>query len=311
MKLHGIVCIAMLTVAVALEAQAVPATAESEGIKTYRFGVSVPVRECSIGSGIFRPNTQEVSAPNGARFAYVGEAAVDNRAHVIIQFLQWTDNAEYTRFNVDLTDAAEQRIASATALRATISSLDTAAARRARLAAAAAERITFVDIDRTRTFCVDKAIFDRTATRVYDRFSWDLAAGILLLPIKLRGGGSRDFDFSKDVTLGTVAGPRWRVHSQRDVFVSALVGAGITAVTLNSENTGGIVTEATDRAAVTITTGVMVEVNRFQLGLMLGWDHISNPNQNNWEYQGHRWLALGLGYTLLSAPPSQPAGGKQ
>jgi hypothetical protein len=280
------------------QAQTSPTTTTPTRIETYRFGASVPVQECSFETGVSDPTdrtretgvsdptdrTRTIDAPNGARFAYVGDAAVNGRARVILQFLQWPDTSyRYRRFNVELTPAAEQRLA------------------------AAAERISPADIARTRTFCVDKEIFNRTSTRVYRRFSWDLAAGVLLLPIKLRGGGSRDFDFSKDVTLGTVAGPRWRIHSQRDVFVSVLGGAGITAVTLDAENTAGVVTEATDRAAVTVTTGVMFEVNRFQLGLMVGWDQISNPNQQNWEYQGHRWLSLGLGYTLLSAPPSQPA----
>jgi hypothetical protein len=78
-------------------------------------------------------------------------------------------------------------------------------------------------------------------------------------------------------------------------------------VTLDSANTLGAVRQSTDRAAVTLTAGAMLEINRFQMGLMFGRDRISNPNQSDWRYHGKRWLSLGLGYALLSAPPATPA----
>ena len=286
--------LAVFFAATAANAQTTGTQANPRGIETFRFGASVPVWDCSF-TGVARDAAIDtVYVPRGAQFVYVNDAASADRALAVIQFLFWSDTSwQYRRLNVEIADPA------------------TLTTRASEPRSAATEQRYPTDRMRRRTFCIEKQIFDRTATRIYERWSWDFAAGILLLPIKLRGGGGRDFDFSKDVTLGTVAGPRWRIHRERELFVSALVGAGITAVTLDAENTRGVLTQATDRAAVTITTGVMVEMNRFQIGVMTGWDHISNPNQHDWEYQGHRWLSLGLGYTLLSAPPSQPATGKQ
>jgi hypothetical protein len=264
--------IGLLFVAGSVHAQGREAATPME---TYRFNVSVPIAECTFygvtPTGTPAGGVQEY-APAGSRFTYLNDAAQANVARVVFQFLTYKDQDLQLRFNARKT---------------------------------ATDSVP-------RTFCVDKAIFDRTTTRVYDPWSWDLAAGVLLLPIKMRlGGGGRAFDFSKDVTLGTVAGPRWRLDSERELFISALVGAGLTAVTLDSASTGGVIRGSTDRAAVTLTAGTMLEINRFQLGIMVGSDRISNPNQSDWRYHGKPWLAVGLGYTLLSAPPKAADRGQQ
>lgn len=304
----SLVCILTLVMSVSSRAQTNTEPTRT-GIKTYRFGAAVPVRECSFAGGNLGA---ELTAPYGAKFAHVGDRVVENTAYALIQFLPWSENNHlYERFNVVLTPEAIARRANAAVLRAETRGLASTEAEQKRRQADAEARIRSEDVLRTRTFCVVNSIFDRTATQVYQKFVTDLAVGVLVLPIKMRGGGSRDFDFSKDLTIGTVAGPRLRIASERDAFVSLLFGAGITAVTLDDENTGGAISEPTDRAAVTLTTGLMFELNRFQIGVMVGWDQISNPNQYDWEYQGHRWLSIGLGYTLLSTAPNSPAQGQK
>jgi hypothetical protein len=266
--------VAMLAVSGPLGAQNVE---EDRRPHTYRFNVSVPVSECTFAGVPLRQG--EEYAPVGAQFAYIHDQSVPTsgssagRTVAVIQFLRWDPKRDpelFTTFNAATAEPSAP----------------------------------------TKTFCVDKNYFDRTVSRTYasGRQSWDLAAGVLLLPIKMRlGGEGRPFDFSRDVTLGTVVGPRWRLSPTRSAFLSVLGGAGITAVTLNASSTGGVVTENTDRAAVTLTAGSMLEVNRFQVGILLGVDRISNPNQTDWLYQGKPWLSIGLGYSLLSAPPSTPA----
>jgi hypothetical protein len=242
---------------------------EPDRLATYQFDVSVPVKECDY-AGDTGGNTDRYP-PAGAKFMLIEEIERGGKNLATIQFLHWGSTTEnYRTFNVD----------------------------------------TNSDPDRPRIFCVDRGIFRRTASRIYE-WGWasrDLAAGILLLPIKMRFGGSdRDFDFSKDVTVGTVVGPRFRMSPRRDAYASFLVGAGLTAVTLDSTNTHGVIKQSTDRPAVTLSLGPMVEMNRFQIGAMWGWDFISRSRQSNWRYQGRPWLAIGLGYTILSAPASAPA----
>jgi hypothetical protein len=250
------------------------ATGQAQGhkpLETYGFDVSVPIVECSFQGNVL--STSQDFAPQGAQFVYLSEVSLQNppRQGAVIQFLNWhEDTPEYKLFNVQGTPGPV----------------------------------------RSKYFCVDKSTLETMASRTYASGwgSWDLAAGILLLPIKMRlASGTGSFDFSKDVTVGTVAGPRWRLSPRREVFFSGLVGAGLTAVSLDSANTGGAIKQSTDRAAVTLTLGGMLEVNRFQLGLMIGQDRISNPNQSDWRYHGKPWLSLGLGYALLSAPSATPS----
>ena len=273
MKL-GISVLALLVASAAqLHAQAEVA-ATGVGL-TYRFDAAVPVVECRLdGSNM---QSAVVQAPPYSQFVFLGNrqgravGATDPVTVAVIQFLAWNDTTQlYRTFNADPADPIRQR----------------------------------------KTFCVAQSHFQELTTRTYDwgPSSWDLAAGVLLLPIKMRLGGSkRPFDFSRDVTIGTVMGVRWRTSPTREAYLSLLGGAGISAVTLNAENTGGKVAESTDRAAVTLAAGLMVEINRFQFGLMMGTDRISNPNQSDWVYHGKRWLSIGLGYSLLNAPAEAPA----
>jgi hypothetical protein len=271
----------LLTAGAALSAIPVAAQVpEPRGtdLPTYRFGPSVPIVECDF-DGV-EGSTREL-APPGSEFFVVNEvprpavAGQTASSVIVLQFLSWKPGSpKHARFNVNAADA----------------------------------------LSPTLTWCAHRSVFNRFATRIYETGfrSWDLAAGVLLLPIKMRlGGDGRNFDFSRDVTLGTVVGPRIRLTPRREVHLSGLVGAGVTAVTLNSENTAGALTGATDRAAVTLTGGLMLEVQRFQVGIMYGVDRISQPNQTDWAYQGKPWLSIGLGYTLLSAAPQSPASGQQ
>ncbi|HET6229222.1 MAG TPA: hypothetical protein VFE05_04025 [Longimicrobiaceae bacterium] len=273
----------------ALAVLVLPASAVSQSqsnpnpITTYQFNVSVPVYDCDF-AGQNLSSTPKFP-PAGAKFYYLdevpGPGIPPRPVQVIIEFLSWSDSTLKQTFNVLSSEEARERKGSAGA-------------------------------GDPRFFCISKPLFDRAASRIYKAGlgSVDLAVGALVMPIKMRGI-NRPFDFSKDLTIGTVAGPRFRLNNQRDLYGSLLVGAGITAVTLTPENTHNAVDKATDRAALTLTFGPMLEVNRFQFGVMFGWDRISNPNQSNWIYQGRPWLSLGLGYSLLSAPPATPASGGQ
>ncbi|MDQ3516736.1 MAG: hypothetical protein M3403_08210, partial [Gemmatimonadota bacterium] len=211
-----VITAAVIVLSSSLEGQ----TLADQKLATYRFNVSVPVRECTF-VGVL--SGSEINTPVGAQFIYIDTvsaagAEVDPAPPlVVIQFLEWKgDTAKRTLFNTDTRGHS---------------------------------------LGGRKTFCVAKAIFDRTTERTYATrwTSRDLAAGVLILPIKMRlSGEDHNFSFSKDVSIGTVAGTRWRLSKTRDVFLSfPLIGAGIAAVTLDSASTHGKVRESIDRAAVT------------------------------------------------------------
>jgi hypothetical protein len=154
-------------------------------------------------------------------------------------------------------------------------------------------------------FCLSNSDFNRFTARRYPKGpqAWELAAGTLILPVKIRSGAT-GFDFSKDVTLGTTAGARYRLSSVRNIYGSVLGGVGLSSASLNAANTNNKVTTVTDRSAFTWTAGVMLEIDKFQFGGFFGQDRISDPNQRDWIYQGKTWLAIGLGYSLFGSASS-------
>lgn len=162
--------------------------------------------------------------------------------------------------------------------------------------------------------CLSKADFE-SFSRVSNATKWASREGVfgaLLLPVKLRPGSkTRDFDFSKDLSIGTTGGLRMRISDTKEIFVSALVGTGVASVSLNAENTGGTVTAATDRAAFTWTTGGVFEVDKIQFGLFVGADHISNNKKTNWIHNGRPWYAIGLGYSVFGSSTPKPATGEK
>ncbi len=249
-------------------------------IKSYRFDAAVPVQPCSW-DGRAVTGQQAENVPTGSRFNVLKEVGMGGVAgvdgpRVLVQFLKWIGK-DSTALNDRYYYARSTSVAAAEG---------------------ASKSVGY--------FCVNKNDVETLATRTYATgwASRTLTSGLLLLPIKVRPAGSgRAFDFSRDITLGTVAGPRIRVGPTEPMYVDMLFGAGITATRLDSGSTDGVVRTATDRAAFTWTVGLMFEAHSFQIGLHTGADYISNPSQKAWVYQGKPWIAIGLGYNLLSAAP--------
>lgn len=234
---------------------------------TYAFKISAPVASCDFDGGN-KASTFNY-APVGARFFYVRTST--DATDVVIQFLLWNESND----NFSVFNAAKDQRAST-----------------------------------PKNFCVEKTVFEQMSDEIFSAGprSWQLASGILILPVKFRPGkDSRAFDFSKDVTFGTTAGLRFRLSARREVFLNMLGGVGLSSVTLNSSNTISKLATSTDRAAFTWTSGLMLEVEKFQFGAFLGQDRISQPNERDWVYQGKNWWAIGLGYSIFGSGSGQPA----
>lgn len=278
-------CIHRSLLAVAAAAALVPtahAAAQTSPVAgdTYTFTLDVPVTECDFAGAPAGGGPQQ--APQGGKFYYVQPGA--SGTDVVIQFLYWSPTSpNYIRFNKDVPVAALDNSAQARAVRAR------------------AER---------KYFCVTQERFTTFARRAYDTglSSAQFVVGALILPVKLRPATDEtDFDFAKDLSVGTTAGWRVRVHDRRDVYVSAIGGAALSSVALTPENTAGTVTEVSDRAAFTWVLGGMFDVDRFQFGVFVGQDRISNSSAANWAHQGKTWYGLGLGYNLFGGAQPQPA----
>ena len=129
-------------------------------------------------------------------------------------------------------------------------------------------------------------------------------AGTALVPVKLR---LQRFDFSKDITLGPVAGVKFRLSHYTRNYVSILAGLGITSVTLDKQSTDGKIEEPSDVPALTPSLGFVFEFfNTTQAGIFCGWYHVSNNEDLNLIYFGKLWVSFGLGFTIISKGSNDP-----
>lgn len=211
------------------------------------------------------PSGDLYQAPAGTKFVHLGQVSSGGKQIVVIQFLLWDEtNTNYKIFNVD-------------------------------------------EDGNRKYFCLSSDVFERYTTRVYATWgtSAQLTAGTALMPIKLRfGAKDRPFEFTTDVSVGPTAGVKMRMSERREYYLIPLLGVGLSSVELNRDNTNGAVTEVIDRSAFTVNLGVVLEIESFQFGAFGGLDFISGPNKNDWKHQNKPWLAVGLGYNLLSSEKS-------
>lgn len=157
-----------------------------------------------------------------------------------------------------------------------------------------------------RYFLLSKIYFN--SPRVIPRYTMkaSFTAGTVVIPVKIR---SRPFDFSTDVTLGPTAGVRWGISPYTNTnFFSAMMGFGVTHVTLDSLSTHGVIDQTADRPALTISLGGVFEFSNAQVGVFMGWDRISRNEEQRWVYQGKPWISIGLGYAIISRNGDQVAG---
>jgi hypothetical protein len=54
----------------------------------------------------------------------------------------------------------------------------------------------------------------------------------------------------------------------------------------------------------------VIEVHGFQVGAFVGRDHINEPNQADWIYQGERWISVGIGAAIFGATEDRAATGQ-
>ena len=127
------------------------------------------------------------------------------------------------------------------------------------------------------------------------------AIGTAAVPFKLRGN---PFQFSTDVSLGSVAGVKIRMNPYTDEnFYNFLVGFGLSNVGLDSSSTSGMVNQSSivqNTSSFTLSVGGVLEFSSVQVGVFVGWDYINNNDKIQWSYHGKPWVSLGLGYSLFT-----------
>jgi len=131
-----------------------------------------------------------------------------------------------------------------------------------------------------------------------------LAVGVITFPFKFRPQkGMQDFSgaFNFGAGLGvTVSKKVWREAS-----FSIITGYSISSIALDSSNTRknqDNLMSTNNFAAFSFSAGGLVQYQRVQAGVFIGWDRLNNINQRQyaWQYQGKPWLSVCFGIAIFS-----------
>ena len=147
-------------------------------------------------------------------------------------------------------------------------------------------------------FFISKAQLDFKA-RPITRSNLDLVVGNVITPVKLR---FTPFDFTKDITLGSTFGVKYSFAKKQNAAVDGLLGIGVSSLTIDSTSSNGKTQQPVDLLAFSTSLGIVIEFGNAQVGAFLGFDFISNKNQNEyrWIYRNKPWISFGLGYSIFS-----------
>lgn len=128
-----------------------------------------------------------------------------------------------------------------------------------------------------------------------------ITGGQITLPFKIRPQHeNHTFRLTTDVTLGGYIGYTKHLSKKKHHSLTIPLTAGLTFINLNDNNT------TLDRSAedaevvpgLTWSTGLILQLEQYSLGLMLGKDYASNVGEQ-WEYHGKLWWSFGIGFVFL------------
>jgi hypothetical protein len=125
--------------------------------------------------------------------------------------------------------------------------------------------------------------------------------GQLTLPFKIRRTQEHNtFKLTTDVTLGGYVGYTRKISEKRDFYLTVPLTAGLTFINVNSNNTtlDLAMTDAEVVPGLTWSTGIILQMDKYSLGLMFGKDYASDVG-DQWEYHGKLWWSFGIGFVFL------------
>lgn len=129
----------------------------------------------------------------------------------------------------------------------------------------------------------------------------EFTGGQLTLPFKIRPkADTRSFRLTTDVTVGAYVGITKRLSTTRSFSLTIPLAAGLTFINLNDNNTSLdlALQEAEVVPGLTWCTGLILQLEKYNLGFMLGKDYASEVG-NQWMYHRKIWWSFGIGFTFM------------
>ena len=157
--------------------------------------------------------------------------------------------------------------------------------------------------DKQVYFNVKKDLIKKHAREV-KKIGGSLAVGVINFPFKFRPQ-KNEVDFSGAFNFG--AGLGWTLphKSWRKTSHSFITGYSISNVVLDAESVNqneDKLNSTNNFTAFSFSIGYLIQYDKVQAGLFLGWDRINKINQKEfgWIYQGKPWMSIGFGLAIFS-----------
>lgn len=128
-----------------------------------------------------------------------------------------------------------------------------------------------------------------------------LTGGQLTLPFKIRPKAeTNSFRLTTDVTVGAFVGLTKRLSFKNEYRLIVPLAAGLTFININDGNTSLdlALQEAEVVPGLTWSTGIILELDKYSLGLMFGKDYASEVG-NQWNYHRKIWWSFGIGFAFF------------
>ena len=133
-----------------------------------------------------------------------------------------------------------------------------------------------------------------------------LVSGTLLSPIKVRPEKDIDetnsvpWELSTDFTLGQYIGYRFPLSKTNPYYITVpTFTIGTSLLSINSSNTEPEA-ETSTTLGLTWSAGILLDLNGFNIGFLLGRDYAPGKAGKNWIYNEETWYSIGFGINLTS-----------
>jgi hypothetical protein len=133
-------------------------------------------------------------------------------------------------------------------------------------------------------------------------YSTKLASGFITVPFKLRPAqDSVNFNMTTDITLGAYIGVKKRISRQGNNFIVIPATLGLSYINVGNSETSNVNSENNSSVVPgwTWSTGIVFDLNGFNIGFVLGQDYASGVGQD-WIYNKKMWYSFSIGYSFFS-----------
>ena len=148
---------------------------------------------------------------------------------------------------------------------------------------------------------------------VFAYMQWKLNLQGMAIPLKFRkpvGNGKAQVETGLSFALAPSLKHSWNWYrGSKDVIglkttsLSVAFGglAGLGVVDVNPNSTQKIVTEAdaSKNAIIPLGFHLVGGINNINIGAAIGWDVITGPNREHWQYKGQMWKGVIIGLDIL------------